>query len=219
MADAPLWVERSVRIYRTLLRAYPAVFRKQYEEEMTLVFRELTTNAWQHRGPFGVLLMWLYVIGDLVWSASKEHFLETEGSVQMADSEKAVAILTGLPSGNPMLVQWSRFTLGVALALLIGMFAIAIPLATHISNEFLSQYRCEAPKLAVFLAHHSPWLPLSITICGGVALLAKERWCKNTTALRLNVVAVVATVCAGCLCLVAVCLPVLQLLANLQRVL
>ncbi len=50
MTPSPRPVDVSRRIYRALLRAYPASFRDIYGEEMTLVFGELAGDAWNRRG-------------------------------------------------------------------------------------------------------------------------------------------------------------------------
>jgi hypothetical protein len=73
MADSPRSIERSVRLYRALLRAYPASFRQEYGDEMTLVFRELAVDAWRRRGRIGLWLIWLRVLGDLLRSSPREH--------------------------------------------------------------------------------------------------------------------------------------------------
>ena len=52
------------RVYRLLLRAYPAAFRAVYEREMTLVFRD------QCREPgAGTLRFWMAVVWDVAQSA------------------------------------------------------------------------------------------------------------------------------------------------------
>ena len=75
MTDSPRCVERSVRIYAALIKAYPASFRSEYADEMILVFRDLATDAWDRRGVCGLLALWLRVLVDLVRTAPKEHLL------------------------------------------------------------------------------------------------------------------------------------------------
>ena len=76
MTDLPGPVESSVRIYRLLVKAYPASFRGQYENEMTRVFHELATDAFRRQGAVGLGLTWFRVLGDLVATALIEHLAE-----------------------------------------------------------------------------------------------------------------------------------------------
>jgi hypothetical protein len=59
-------VKRSERIYRWLLRLYPREFRDEYGQEMSLLFRDRTSE--------GSLKLWLQVLGDLLFHAPKEHW-------------------------------------------------------------------------------------------------------------------------------------------------
>ena len=65
MAESPRPVESSVRAYDVLVKSYPASFRREYRDEMTLVFRELVTDAWRRRGVAGLTAAWFRVLGDL----------------------------------------------------------------------------------------------------------------------------------------------------------
>jgi hypothetical protein len=75
MADSLRCVERSIRIYAALVKAYPASFRKEYADEMVLVFRDVATEAWRRRRHIGLLVVWLRVLGDLIRTAPKERFI------------------------------------------------------------------------------------------------------------------------------------------------
>ena len=83
MADSPRCVELSGRIYEVLIHAYPASFRREYGSEMARVFREMTTDAFRQRGAIGLILTWFRVLGDLVCTASREHLMESERSIEM----------------------------------------------------------------------------------------------------------------------------------------
>jgi hypothetical protein len=86
MADLPRGVERSVRMYRMLLKAYPAAFQRKYEDEMVRVFRELAADAQRQHGASGLVTMWFRVLGDVAWTALKEHFSESktlDGGIDM----------------------------------------------------------------------------------------------------------------------------------------
>jgi hypothetical protein len=76
MADSPRCVERSVRIYAALIKAYPASFRQEYADEMVLVFRELATDAWQRRKHVGLAATSFCVLIDLVRTVPRERLTE-----------------------------------------------------------------------------------------------------------------------------------------------
>jgi hypothetical protein len=77
------WVQWSERMYERLLHAYPAEFREKFAGEMIFVFRELAAEAFRHRGILGLALAWLRVLGDLLWTASKEHFVNLQRRIVM----------------------------------------------------------------------------------------------------------------------------------------
>src|SRR5689334_116093 len=62
----------SERLYRRLLRAYPAAFRHQYGAQMAQVFRDCCRTAYQRSGTGGVLQLWIPTLGDLVRNAVAE---------------------------------------------------------------------------------------------------------------------------------------------------
>jgi hypothetical protein len=90
MSGSPHSIEFSVRIYKTLIKAYPASFRREYENEMSLVFREHITDVLQKRGTVGLMTAWFRLLGDLAWSAPKEHFLEMQRRIAMKNAMFAV---------------------------------------------------------------------------------------------------------------------------------
>jgi serine/threonine protein phosphatase PrpC len=68
----------SYRLYRLLLRCYPAPFRREYAQEMARTFRDSYRAAAQQHGRGGVLRLWGVVLYDLgvslfieYWSAFK----------------------------------------------------------------------------------------------------------------------------------------------------
>ncbi|OHB85524.1 MAG: hypothetical protein A2V98_17410 [Planctomycetes bacterium RBG_16_64_12] len=76
-------VEVSVRMYRTLLRAYPAAFRRRYGMEMTQVFRDMAKAAARRRGALGLIALWFRVVPDLVLTVAVEQWGETERRIAM----------------------------------------------------------------------------------------------------------------------------------------
>lgn len=63
----------SVRLYRTLLRAYPSDFRRHYSAELVQTFRDCHRAACARTRFSGLGGLWLRTIFDLVQSASIER--------------------------------------------------------------------------------------------------------------------------------------------------
>lgn len=63
----------SLRLYRLLLRAYPASFRRNYEEPMARLFQDLCRDAYRQLGVLGILRVWLRIGPDWVSSVVKQH--------------------------------------------------------------------------------------------------------------------------------------------------
>jgi predicted permease len=78
-------VTRSERVYRWLLRLYPREFRDEYGDEMSLLFRDRTSE--------GSSRLWLQVLGDLLFHAPKEHW-----STMKQDLRYAVRTLLRAPT-------------------------------------------------------------------------------------------------------------------------
>jgi hypothetical protein len=73
----------SGRVYRILLAAYPAEFRRRYGPEMAQVFRTCCRAAYDSSGVNGVLRVWLLTLRDWAWSASSERFSSLFGRSQV----------------------------------------------------------------------------------------------------------------------------------------
>lgn len=75
--ESVLWregfVERSVRLYRLLLAAYPASFRSEYGDAMVQLFRDTTRDAYRRRGLLGLAAMWLRTLADFTISVPRQH--------------------------------------------------------------------------------------------------------------------------------------------------
>jgi hypothetical protein len=66
----------SVRVYRTLLVAYPKKFREHYETQMVQVFRDSCREAFHYNGIPGVVDLWIHTFVDLVFTALNERISE-----------------------------------------------------------------------------------------------------------------------------------------------
>lgn len=87
-------VESSVRVYQALIRAYPASFRREYGNEMALVFREHLADVFRERGTIGLAFAWFRVLGDLARTAPQEHLFEMQRRLEM--KKAAIAILSAV---------------------------------------------------------------------------------------------------------------------------
>jgi hypothetical protein len=64
----------SVRIYKRLLAAYPAAFRREFGPPMIQMFRDQCRDAWAvHRG-WSLAALWCRILIDWIKTATKEHF-------------------------------------------------------------------------------------------------------------------------------------------------
>jgi hypothetical protein len=61
----------SERVYRFLLRAYPARYRAHYAEPMACCFRDQLRDA---RSPRALARLWLRTVLDLLWTVPARHF-------------------------------------------------------------------------------------------------------------------------------------------------
>jgi hypothetical protein len=69
-AVAVIW---SARLYRALLLAHPASFRRAYGDELARTFRDLCRDASRASGAIGVLSLWPGALRDLLLAASAER--------------------------------------------------------------------------------------------------------------------------------------------------
>jgi hypothetical protein len=61
------------RVYRGLLRLYPADFRTRYSDEMVQLFGDQLRDAQTGGAPAGAIRTWLRTLGDLAVTAASEH--------------------------------------------------------------------------------------------------------------------------------------------------
>jgi hypothetical protein len=63
-------------LYRHLLGTLPEAFRKEYEEAMVQLFRDLCRDAADRRGFAGLVAVWGFLLKDLTGSLIREHRAE-----------------------------------------------------------------------------------------------------------------------------------------------
>ncbi len=118
MADSSHPVRSSVRIYRLLVKAYPASFRKQYEDEMTRVFAELAAETFRRQGAVGLTATWFRVLGDLIATASQEHLTQLQRRPDMKAT--ALTLLSTVAAAFVHLYVMAAYamTIGLPLAMI-----------------------------------------------------------------------------------------------------
>jgi hypothetical protein len=70
-------IQLSLVLYRTLLVAYPAAFRRAYGAQMLQVFRDRCRQATQAQGRRGLLALWVPTLADLFRTALAERLATT----------------------------------------------------------------------------------------------------------------------------------------------
>lgn len=92
---------RSERVFRALLRLYPAAYRQDYGEPMLQLFRDQWRDASESGHSFSLLQLWIQTVGDMVTSAAAEN-AAAFGSSKMW---KAILDLRS-PNSNSRMVMW-----------------------------------------------------------------------------------------------------------------
>jgi hypothetical protein len=117
------WLSVSVRIYHTLLVAYPKKFLEKYETQMVQVFRDSFRYEYHRNGISGVIDLWLHTFADLLITALIERL--TERSLYMFSPK--VVLWGGVASvfcGLFWLMSGTGGPAGV-LALVLGLGGLA----------------------------------------------------------------------------------------------
>jgi uncharacterized membrane protein HdeD (DUF308 family) len=69
----PTWVRLSTGLYRSMLRAYPPGFRREYGSLMLQVFRDSCLHAARRAGPSALLAIWGHTLADYLLSLVEQH--------------------------------------------------------------------------------------------------------------------------------------------------
>lgn len=115
-------MSRHVRLYRGLLRIYPASFRAEYADEMTRLFGEQVVDATASGRPLAILRLWAASLVDLMVTAPGHHIGREEPVPRPVDigAGNVVVSRSGLTVG-------SRIALGLLPLWLIGFLGITAP--------------------------------------------------------------------------------------------
>lgn len=150
------------RVYRLLLRLYPAEFRARFSDEMMQLFGDQLRDARTGGAPAGAARTWLRTVGDLAVTAASEH----------ARRDRTVAhSLTASPSTTSRVLGVAGILGG---ALLLAAFVVDI--APDLNNLRLVLFSLGA--MAVVIAVHrrqSSAAPL-LAMAGAVPALLANAW-------------------------------------------
>jgi hypothetical protein len=94
-------MNRHERIYRRLLRLYPADFRARYGNEMISLFREQLRDARSSGERGQIASLWARCIVDLVVTIPKQHFVKERQVSQVADGSPVVLVQVRPRSTTP----------------------------------------------------------------------------------------------------------------------
>jgi hypothetical protein len=67
------WINGSCNIYSFLLKAYPEEYRSEFSIDMMQVFRDETIARFNQKGWIGLLIYWLHIIPDFIYSVVVEN--------------------------------------------------------------------------------------------------------------------------------------------------
>ncbi len=104
-----------MRLYRALMRLYPASFRNEYEAEMCAIFARRLRDA----GPAGRVVVWFEAIGDILLNAAR-----VQGEQTWHDARHAVRTLVREPAFSVTAI--------VVAALGVGATTAAFSITDHV---------------------------------------------------------------------------------------
>lgn len=120
-SSPPRLVAWSARVYESLLRLFPAPFRRLYGAQIVQVFRDLCGETYARAGRAGVARLWVASVWDLGVSALGEH---------LAQPAAPLVVRRGLGFGAVLGVAWA------VLLMLLDLRAPARPLGDLLLGAF-----------------------------------------------------------------------------------
>ena len=135
----------SVKIYRTLLVAYPAKFQQEYGSHMVQVFRDCCLRMVHQGGVYGMARLWAVTLFDLIQSVVSEH---THKEIEMKKEMKLEDIRM---AGWALMIGAAIF----AIAMLAGYVGDAINADLWVWPSILTPFICMPLFLVGMLALRS----------------------------------------------------------------
>jgi hypothetical protein len=192
------------RVYRGLLRLYPAAFRARFADEMVQLFGDQLRDARTGGAPAGVVRTWFRTFGDLAVTAVSEHARRdrtvAHSLTASPNMSNRVLGLVGILGGAALLVPFLPLAIAQDLApLRIATFnvgAIAIIIAVHRRQSSIAPAPALLSAVAALVANasHAAWLFLAapgefglVGFYAGIALWLTDA-AFGLVALRLGVV-------------------------------
>ncbi|MEO8510898.1 MAG: hypothetical protein ABI534_06600 [Chloroflexota bacterium] len=123
------------RVYRGILRLYPAEFRRRFGEDMVQLFHDRLRDARSGRAPAGAALAWIALLVDAIVMASLEHVRRYRTVAHSLSSAPSIASrvlgVAGIVAGLAILVAYvidlpSGLFRDRLIVFSIGVIAIAI---------------------------------------------------------------------------------------------
>jgi hypothetical protein len=161
------------RVYRALLRVYPAAFRARFADEMVQLFSDQLRDARSDGAPAGATRTWLRTLGDLAVTAASEHARRDRTvahslAVSPSNSSRVlglIGILGGLilVAGFVGAFPWDSPE-AVNLRIILGnVGAIAIVIAVHRRQASVAPVLALLAAVSALLANgwYIAWLVLS----------------------------------------------------------
>ena len=153
---------RHERVYRRLLRLYPATFRDRFGDEMVQLFGDQVRDANSRGSGWGRAEIWLRTVWDLTLTASSEHrrarTVAQSLSAQPSLAMRALGLL-GIIGGTLLLasffapfIPWDLLTYSLRLVL-FNVGAIAIAVAVHRRQVSVGRTWSPIAVAAVILAN------------------------------------------------------------------
>src|ERR1041385_2876038 len=127
----------SLRSYRRLLALYPRPHREEYGAPMEQLFRDQCRDALRAERSWGLILLWLRVLPDLLKTCMLEQLDHLKGKKCM--NEKIAPIL------RPQAAPWGVFT-SVFVAVFILIFMITFIVTFIMPETYVSTARIKIAK-------------------------------------------------------------------------
>ncbi|HET6745232.1 MAG TPA: hypothetical protein VFH90_05200 [Candidatus Limnocylindria bacterium] len=151
----------SERIYRALLRLYPADFRHRFGEDMVQLFSDKLRDARASRAPWGTAAAWLAMLGDVATTAASERLRRNRH------------VAHSMPTTPPIEARVLGLAGVVGGAVLLTAFVIDVPSGLNALRIALFNFGAIAVAIALLRRRDQPGL---IPLIAGALLIGVSAW-------------------------------------------